>query len=654
MILEIVFFGICGLAAILVLIAVARFTPLRRLFRRRVVIGLVVVALAAITLAAELTWRPANGIVSQLPPSTPPQSGFVSSNSCRSCHPREYQTWHASFHRTMTQPASAEGIVAPFDGRTLSDYGENAKVFRRGDAFFVDTVDPDWQMQVLIAGKDPAAVSNPRRSEKQIVMTTGSHHFQVYWIKSEHGRDLIQLPWRYYIPDQRWMHRNDVFLGVGSESEESSQGSRYHRVWNRDCSGCHSVGTEVGFNRQNGNFSDTRTGELGIACEACHGPASRHIEINQNPVRRFQSHMRTSKHPDDSIVNAAKVPHDRSSEVCGHCHSHAAPLIPDPVESGTAYRAGDVLARFMSLQQPFGRTGPHWQYMFWADGSERAAGREYNGLVDSPCFTKGQLSCLSCHSMHDSPPDDQLARQMESNQACTQCHEKYASEKSLTAHTHHARGSSGSLCYNCHMPHTSYGLLKSVRSHRIDNPKVAPVSSEQRPNACNLCHLDKSLGWTAATLKMWNGTASPKLSHEEEDVSAGALWLLRGDAGQRAIVSWHANWEAAQNASGKEWLAPFLIPLLEDPYPAVRNIAWRTLRSQALFQDLGYAYDLPEEQRRTLRRVALVRFQKSREGSNGRPHPHLQSFFSENGKLKIEAIEALLRRRDDHIVDVRE
>ncbi|MFP6649744.1 MAG: hypothetical protein VB817_09800, partial [Pirellulaceae bacterium] len=31
------------------------------------------------------------------------EDGFVSSRNCRSCHLRQYETWHASYHRTMTQ-----------------------------------------------------------------------------------------------------------------------------------------------------------------------------------------------------------------------------------------------------------------------------------------------------------------------------------------------------------------------------------------------------------------------------------------------------------------------------------------------------------------------------------------------------------------------
>ena len=59
--------------------------------------------------------------------------------------------------------------------------------------------------------------------------------------------------------------------------------------------------------------------------------------------------------------------------------------------------------------------------------------------------------------MHQSPPDDQLSAGMGGDDACLKCHETYA--RGLERHTHHEPGSSGSRCYNCYAPHTTYGLL---------------------------------------------------------------------------------------------------------------------------------------------------------------------------------------------------
>src|SRR5689334_2444240 len=40
------------------------------------------------------------------------EDDFVTSNSCRACHPSNYASWHTSFHRTMTQVATPETLVS--------------------------------------------------------------------------------------------------------------------------------------------------------------------------------------------------------------------------------------------------------------------------------------------------------------------------------------------------------------------------------------------------------------------------------------------------------------------------------------------------------------------------------------------------------------
>ena len=36
--------------------------------------------------------------------------GYVTSETCRSCHPSQYDTWYGSFHRTMTQVATPDTV----------------------------------------------------------------------------------------------------------------------------------------------------------------------------------------------------------------------------------------------------------------------------------------------------------------------------------------------------------------------------------------------------------------------------------------------------------------------------------------------------------------------------------------------------------------
>jgi hypothetical protein len=234
-----------------------------------------------------------------------------------------------------------------------------------------------------------------------------------------------------------------------------------------------------------------------------------------------------------------------------------------------------------SLQMPGAPsidTGP--ENLFFDDGTVRIGGREYSAMVQSACYERGEekqkLSCLSCHSMHDSDPDDQLARGREGDRACATCHEP--ARYGTTSHTHHAAGSLGGTCLGCHMPMTEYALLKSIRSHRIDSPKATDLARTDRPNACNLCHLDRSLAWSRSYLGAWYGQrASQQAPDGDVGVAdaAGASWLLAGDPGERVLA---AAAMGSPGPTGTDWRATLLTLALEDPYAAVRFVAKRSLR----------------------------------------------------------------------------
>ena len=132
------------------------------------------------------------------------------------------------------------------------------------------------------------------------------------------------------------------------------------------------------------------------------------------------------------------------------------------------------------------------------------------------------------------------------------------------------------------MAYTSYGLLKALRSHRIDVPNAAATLDTGRPNACNLCHLDKSIGWAARQLSEWYGVESPSLGEDDAGVPLALLLGLRGDAGQRALVAWALGWASARNAAQAPFVPALLAVLVDDPYDAVRYVAARTMRSLGL------------------------------------------------------------------------
>lgn len=209
---------------------------------------------------------------------------------------------------------------------------------------------------------------------------------------------------------------------------------------------------------------------------------------------------------------------------------------------------------------------------------------------------------------------------------------------------------------NCHMPHTSYGLLKAIRSHEIDVPDVGVTLTTGRPNACTLCHLDRSLGWAADHLTEWYGQPRPVLADEQERVAASVVELLRGDAGHRALVAWSFGWDAARSASSIDgagsWSVPLLAELLVDPYDAVRFIAERSLRQTLAGVDFEYDFVASLPQREAARGRVLANWQVHADRRLP-PEPTAVGLWAD-GSRDEESVRRWLAARDDRPVFLNE
>jgi predicted CXXCH cytochrome family protein len=587
--------------------------------------GLILIAaLLPIQGAEEHSWLPTQGR----------PGGFVTSETCKSCHADEYHSWHGSFHRTMTQYAVEGAVKANFNNQKLKFRGETFELEKQGAEYWVKI------------GEDaPQGKSNDEKDPPvrlPIGMVTGFHHMQVFWLPAGAGNEQLGFPFTWLNEDQRWVPREATFLRDPTLLPPKE-------IWNLTCVRCHTTAPQPKPN-QEGAEMRTRVAEMGIACEACHGPGEPHVAFQK---QKSLVGGLVRKKPDTTIVQPERLEHDRASQICGQCHSMKYfDQKSGWLEHGFSYRPGDDLEATTPVMRPrkiekqeflkraVEKTPGLLDDFFWKDGMIRVSGREYNGLIESPCYQRGKLSCLSCHSMHDSDPNDQLRKGMESNQACLQCHQNKTTD--LKLHTHHADKSGGSECYNCHMPNTTYGLLKAMRSHEISNPNVSESVNAGRPNACNLCHLDKSLAWTAKYLQEWYRQNSPELSDEQKNVPAGVLWALKGDAGQRALAAWHFGWQPAQTASGSQWMAPFVAPLLNDSYAAVRYIAGRTVRSLPNFEKFDFDYVSEDGVRATAVKAVTKRWQGVSSQSKAKT------------PLSLEAIPTLVEKQDHRPVHLRE
>jgi hypothetical protein len=595
------------------------------------------------------------------------EPGFTSSKTCEACHPREYDTWHHSYHRTMTQVATRQTALGDWSGVDLELDGKRYRLGHTGDSLWVELDDPDWK------GPGPAP-----RVRRQVVMSTGSHHDQNYWYEGGRGdRRLMLLPFDYSRREGRWVPFRSTFVLPPERSSSDPIG-----LWNQNCYACHTTrgvtSLQRDVSRPDGLAFETRATEFGIACEACHGPAAEHVRRNQNPVRRLARYVGLTDEADPTIVNPARLDHDRSSQVCGSCHGIFEPRpsvrqatqgVFDPWIPGEDIHATRVYFQHRYTDPEFAthdrerhrtilelerQVPPFSQGRYWSDGMVQVSGRDYSGMIESPCFERGELDCLSCHRLHRAADDprpmdewtnDQLGIDMDGNAACLSCHPRFATDEALAAHTHHRSDSPGSTCYNCHMPYTVYGVQKAIRSHHIDSPSVQASLDTGRPNACNQCHLDRTLAWAARSLGDWYGQPEPALSDDQREVAASVLWALTGNAGQRALMAWSFGWDAARQASGSDWMAPLLGQLLADPYDSVRFVAYQALKEYPGFEDFPYDFVVPgDEQHDAVFRARLVWSQRGPlQQSSARP----EVLRDASGDLDYQRFNHLLRRRDD-------
>jgi hypothetical protein len=582
---------------------------------------------------------------------------YVGAQACRACHPEQHATWDATFHSSMTQLPTPESVRGRFDGESVTLFGGTARPFERGGEFCIEL---------------PAIGPEPARTAT-VALAVGSRRYQQYFelVGDAVGGAYRRLPLVWHIGDGRWMHMNGVFL-----APDNNDWSRHLSLWNENCIFCHNTAPtprlELTHDAASGAASkrfDSAVADLGISCEACHGPGGAHVEAQRSPLARYGAHL--SGAGDPTIVNPLDLDHAAANALCGQCHSQRLPSPPEKIwtymDSGPTFRPGDTLVGHVepirrdtpALDEAAGRS---FGERFWSDGTARLTAYEYLGVTQSPCFQGEQYSCFSCHVMHGGDVHGQLEPRMRGDAACTQCHAEIAAD--VRAHTRHDPAGAGSRCLDCHMPHMVYGVVEIHRSHRVESPDTRRDVEGGRPHACTLCHADRDALWAADRMREGWGEGYGRPERRPDgaplDIPEALASLHAGDAVQRAVYAWRLGRpETALDSQGRVAAALHLLVALGDGYPSVRVLARRSLLALDAELALGIAasveaFDpLAAPAQRTEKLFELI------EALPKQLAPRLGSERSDwllrpDGGLDLARLRALLDLQSDHVISIGE
>jgi len=579
---------------------------------------------------------------------------YTGESSCRGCHPDHHASWRRTYHASMTQLPDRRTVRGRFDGAPVTLFGATATPFERDGRFY---------FRLPAVGAD-----GPREAE--VALCVGSRRYQQYFERADGSAGPVyrRLPLLWHIGEKRWLHLNGVFL-----EPDDDDWSKHQAVWNANCVFCHNTGVAPGLKPVPGTADkrfDTHVADVGIACEACHGPARAHAARYGSPVARYRAELGGGAGP-TAVVDPLRVEQAASAALCGQCHAQRIPDATEKIwtflDTGPTFRPGGVLAGHVT---PLARDTPvpppgdpdTFRLRFWNDGTARLTAYEYVGLTQSPCFRGGRFSCTSCHTMHAGDVAGQLAPDRLGDRACTQCHAALA--RDVRAHTHHAPESSGSRCVECHMPRIVYGVLEIHRSHRVEVPDVARDVEGGRPDACTGCHADRDAAWAADRMRdFWGARYRPPGARPDGVPAAtpeALASLHAGDPLQRAVyVAALGRGDGGVPPTARGFALANAMVGLGDAYGAVRFLARRSALALDASLGLGLAEEIAAYDVQAARDVRDPALQAllQRFAASARlrlPPPPEGLFVGRDWQLDLERIRPLLGLQRGHVISVGE
>jgi hypothetical protein len=390
--------------------------------------------------------------------SLPSRDEYAGSAVCGECHEKNHEAWTHDWHARALSEANARTVEGSFRNAHYKGKSSEARMTRHGEKYVMRTRDRsgalrDFPVSWVIGGK--------RMQDTVTVFDDG--RWQV-------------LPIYFHVTGRgEWVDYNEAKQGVVTPDHPYFW-TNFKRTANKECLDCHSTGLDVRYDAATQEWR-TSFADAGVACEACHGPGARHAETKSK----------------SDIIHPGHIDKSLALAICGRCHGPREPLYP-LLDIKHQFKPGQRYAdKFQPLVIVDGvqRSGE-----YFADGRPSSSSFEYQALLQSRCFMSGGATCLTCHTAPHKPhgPNEVKGGVDDS---CRSCHASVVAAG--VAHTHHK----SATCTDCHMPRLLSGVLDKFPDHTIDIPNPANTMRHAAPNACGVCHHDKSNDELVRVVASW-------------------------------------------------------------------------------------------------------------------------------------------------------
>ena len=155
-----------------------------------------------------------------------------------------------------------------------------------------------------------------------------------------------------------------------------------------------------------------------------------------------------------------------------------------------------------------------------------------------------------------------------------------------TEHTHHKADSPGNKCIACHMPTTEFARMRRS-DHSMLPPAPAATIAFKSPNACNLCHQDKTPQWADEWVRKWRARdyQAPMLRRASLiDAARKRDWsklpeMLDYVTSKDRDEIFATSLIRLVPVSGDPRVVPALLKAIKDPSPLVRSAAATALQN---------------------------------------------------------------------------